>query len=237
MRRKGLGGVYDRLTPEERFHLLLEAAARRDEMEVERLADTCQRYRYTSTRSDPAFTDRIRASRQITVCVCLMLMEALAKLTAIRTSQECVTLLLRSLITEFDRSFLRGWEAGCAHAWQSAGMAGPFPWRDSSGPGQMAEEMAGALAVENANSDDAEVEAVSEALATEVATVWEAFSRVCRAEMGVEPETVLLAWLPPMQGWIEGALNAADGVRVDDEVLFEYETELTNAWRELLREA
>ena len=53
--------------------------------------------------------------------------------------------------------------------------------------------------------------------------------------MGAEPETVLLVWVPPMQGWIEGALNSADGVRVEADLLLEYETALTNAWHEFMR--
>ena len=34
-----------------------------------------------------------------------------------------------------------------------------------------------------------------------------------------------------------GSINTADGVRVDADVLLEYETALTKAWHELLREA
>ncbi len=237
MRKKNLGSVYDRLMPEERFHLVLEAAARRDETEVERLANTSPRYRYTSVRNDPAFSNRIRASRQLSFCVCLMLMEISAKLKLIKTSREYISLLSRSLITEFDRGFLRGWEAGCDHAWQSAGMAGPFPWRDNSDPGQEADEVAGAFTVENADGDDDELEEASEALATEVQSLWEAFSRVCRVEMGSEPETVLLTWFPSVVDWIEGALNAADNICVDADIYEEYVRALTTAWREYLREA
>ncbi len=108
MRKKNLGGVYDLLTAEERFQLVLEAAARRDEAEVERLANTSPRYRYTFIRNDLAFAERIGVSTQIALCVCLMLMEILAKLMVIRISQECVALLSRSLVTEFDRGYLRG---------------------------------------------------------------------------------------------------------------------------------
>ncbi len=237
MKGKGLGGVYGLLRQEERFQLVLQAAARQDEAEVGRLAGTCPRYKYASVRNDPAFTDRIRASRQITFCVCLMLMEVSAKLMVIRTSQECVALLVRSLAAEIERGYLRGWQAGCEHAWLSAGKAGPFPWGDDRDLGQRADETAGALAGEGQDAADAELEAVAEALATEVRTLWEAFSQFCRAEMEAEPESVLLAWVPPMQGWIEGALHAADDVRVDANLLLDYETALSDAWREFLRGA
>jgi hypothetical protein len=237
MRSKGLGGVYDRLTPEERFQLVLEAAARRDETEVEKLANTSPRYRYTFVRNDPAFTDRIRAGKQIAVCVCLMLVQNLAKLMVIRTSQDWLAFFVRSLANEFERGYLGGWEAGCEYAWLSAGNTGPFPWREKGALGHRADEDAGALAGEGLNDDDAELEAIAEALATEVRTLWEAFSRFCRAEMQVEPEIVLLAWAPPMVGWIEAALNTVDGVQVDPDVLLEYETALTNAWCEYLPRA
>ena len=253
MRGRNLGGIYDRLTPEERFQLVLEAAARKDEPEVERLTGTCPRYRYTSVRNDLAFADRVRTSRQITISVAMTLMVILAKLTVIRTYQECMAILSTSLVNEFDRGFHKGWKVGCEHAWLSAGMAGPFPWRDSSDPGQEAVEVAEALAGDGGNTndnddddgddddddddDDDELAEGAQALVTEIQTIWEAFTRVCRAEMGAEPETVLLAWVAPMAGWIEGALNAADAVQVDADLLLEYERALTNAWREFLREA
>ena len=101
----------------------------------------------------------------------------------------------------------------------------------------MAEEMAGALAVENADGDNAELEEASEALASKIQSLWEAFSQLCRVEMGSEPETVLLAWFPPVVDWIEGALNAADGIGVDADLREEYLRALTTAWREFLREA
>ena len=260
MKGRNLGGVYDRLAPEERFQLVLEAAARKDETEVERLADTCPRYRYTSVLNDPAFVDRIKASRQIAFCISLMLMEISAKLMMIRTSQECEALLSRSLITTFDRGYLKGWEAGCEHAWRSADMTGSFPL-EGDDLGWRADDVAGTFAGEGGNTndddddhhdddddddgggsdggddDDDESAEGAQALVTEIRTIWEAFSRFCRAEMGVEPESVLLAWVPPMVGWIEGALSAADAVQVDADLLLEYERALTNAWREFLREA
>ena len=45
--KKGLGRLYDRLTPEERFRLDVLALARGDEEESERLTPTCPRRGYT----------------------------------------------------------------------------------------------------------------------------------------------------------------------------------------------
>ena len=47
MKHNGLGKLYDRLTPEERFRLDVEAMARGDEEESELLNRTCQRETYT----------------------------------------------------------------------------------------------------------------------------------------------------------------------------------------------
>jgi hypothetical protein len=45
--KKGLGRLYDRLTPEERFRLDVLALARGDDEESERLTATCPRRGYT----------------------------------------------------------------------------------------------------------------------------------------------------------------------------------------------
>ncbi len=47
MRRNGLGKLYDRLTPEERFRLDVLATARGDEEESRRLTEGCPRRSYT----------------------------------------------------------------------------------------------------------------------------------------------------------------------------------------------
>ena len=45
--KKGLGHLYDRLSPEERFRLKILALARGDKEESERLTATCPRRGYT----------------------------------------------------------------------------------------------------------------------------------------------------------------------------------------------
>ncbi len=56
MNQNGLGKLYDRLTPEERFKLDLEAMARGDDEESRRLVDSCPRRAYNMT--DWAFSGR-----------------------------------------------------------------------------------------------------------------------------------------------------------------------------------
>jgi hypothetical protein len=78
MRKDNLRKFYDRLTPEERFRLYIEAIARGDEEEWRNLEKSCPRLVYEM--NDRAYEDRVRASEEITVLVCLDLATRLAKL-------------------------------------------------------------------------------------------------------------------------------------------------------------
>jgi hypothetical protein len=63
MRRKGLDKLYDRLAPEERFRLDVEATARGDEEESRRLTEGCPRHSYTL--NDIGFSWRWEAARTL----------------------------------------------------------------------------------------------------------------------------------------------------------------------------
>ena len=63
--KKGLGHLYDRLTPEERFRLDVLALARGDEEESERLTATCPRRDYTMNDWD--FVGRWEAARDLSM--------------------------------------------------------------------------------------------------------------------------------------------------------------------------
>jgi hypothetical protein len=67
VKQNGLVHRYDRLEAEERFRAALEAAARDDEEEYDRLWDTCPMRRYSMT--DAAFTDPWRVSSSLAVAV------------------------------------------------------------------------------------------------------------------------------------------------------------------------
>lgn len=73
---------YASLTAPERFALLVEAMARRDEREADRLQDTCPLVVYRA--EDAEFCDRVRRAYMITATVCLNMREALAQLRMAR---------------------------------------------------------------------------------------------------------------------------------------------------------
>ncbi len=78
MRKDGLGKLYDRLTPEERFRLVIEAETRGDEEESGRLVRSAPRYTYTE--ADSAYTRLVRASHDVTWAICLDLVPSLTRM-------------------------------------------------------------------------------------------------------------------------------------------------------------
>ena len=79
--KKGLGRLYDRLTPEERFRLNVLALARGDEEESERLTATCPRR--GCTMNDWAFVGRWEAARELAMLVYMDVARCLDKIKMI----------------------------------------------------------------------------------------------------------------------------------------------------------
>jgi hypothetical protein len=79
--KKGLGRLYDRLTPEERFRLDVLALARGDEEESERLTRTCPRRGYTV--NDWGFVGRWEAARELAMLAYIAVVRRLDKITTI----------------------------------------------------------------------------------------------------------------------------------------------------------
>jgi len=77
----GVGKLYDRLTPEERFRLDVEAMARGDEEESELLTSTCPRGTYTMT--DVGFSGRWDGAIALTMAALMDLRQTTAKLRMI----------------------------------------------------------------------------------------------------------------------------------------------------------
>jgi hypothetical protein len=93
MRKDTLEKLYDRLTPEERFRLVIEAETRGDEEEFGRLVRSAPRYTYTE--ADPAYTNLVRASQTVTWAVCLDLVPRLAKMQMIAALRDAYPHLQR----------------------------------------------------------------------------------------------------------------------------------------------
>src|ERR671917_88786 len=113
--KKGLGGLYDRLTPEERFRLDVLALARGDEEESERLTSTCPRRGYTM--NDWGFVGRWEAARELALLAYVDVVRRLDKINTIAAFRGLFPYL--STICQYDAhvAYLDGHKAGSRHAW------------------------------------------------------------------------------------------------------------------------
>ncbi len=242
---RGLAHKYNRLTSEERFRLVVEAFAREDEREAERLTSTCPRKAYEMNDLD--FSSRLRASDLIVSHVYAELMEVLSTLQAVEACREAVETYEKVLFSSLEQateeaalSFHQGWDAGCDHAWLVAGKHGPFPWNDKATLNERAKEMAKRIKAQSRSeasdgSHQDTSEKMSKALSVRVQTIWEAFSRFCREQAGLEPETVLRACFPPALGLPETLEDVAGSAHADSASIEGYEAMLVRTWCELVR--
>jgi hypothetical protein len=128
MKQNALGKLYDRLTPEERFRLDVEAMARGDSEESRRLVDTCPRRSYTMT--DVGFSGRWDGAIQLCMAALLDFRYTTAKLRMIDAFR---TVIPYSQTLAQDAAFdayFDGHRSGSYHAWNAAGKMGrPRPGR------------------------------------------------------------------------------------------------------------
>ena len=68
----------------------------------------------------------------------------------------------------------------------------------------------------------------------EVVAMWEAFSKFARAEIGVEPKTLIRAWFEPILPEIEAVEDTLGMAEVDPQKVEEYESTLRHSWRKLV---
>jgi hypothetical protein len=233
MRRKGLGKLYDRLTPEERFRLSVEATARGDEEESRRLNEGCPRHSYTL--NDMRFSWRWEAARDLTMAVLLDLSQHLSKLRMIHHLRSVLpcgsTTLARNDAYE---AYSDGRKAGSHHAWQKAGMKGEPPGWEEDANLEMEEDLRAVEArVEvSANFIPELLGRLERKVAGEALPIWEAFARFCEEEMRLEPEKVLGAICEPALEnvrWLEDLASGLD-LEPEHETVEEYRVILMKAW-------
>src|SRR5918998_5908586 len=132
MKRDGLDKLYDRLAPDERFRLVIEAEARGDEVKSRRLVRSAPRYTYT--HADPDYVNRLRASQEITMAVCLDLAPPLARVRMVEGFSAALPLAHNACIKEAHFAYLDGREAGLKEGLGTAGKKGRFPYADEEAP-------------------------------------------------------------------------------------------------------
>jgi len=230
MRKDNLRKFYDRLTPEERFRLYIEAIARGDEEERRNLEKSCPRLVYEM--NDRAYEDRVRASEEITVLVCLDLAPRLAKLKMLMAISDVILGLQSRCLYEVHMAYLRGYVAGIQRNQSSVKVGDDLPNVESAKIGYDVDKIATDIA-EGWGPFTNLLETLQQDVLEEVKVMWEAFSGFSRGELGIEPEKLMKSWLEPMWPEIEKRVGISDYPVVNEKRVEEYALGLRRLWRKL----
>jgi hypothetical protein len=236
--KKGLGRLYDRLTPEERFRLDVLALARGDEEESERLTVSCPRRGYTMY--DWEFVGRWEAARDLALLAYVDVVRRLDKIKMIGAFRGVVPYLSTIWQDDVHCAYFDGHMAGCLHAWKRSGKQGEPPGWEAD------EEEAERNADPTIDEDlkkwtgegryarlEGKLEEMERELVGEALTAWLGFARFCEQEIGLEAKDLVEAVARP---FAEGArdleeLSARHDVEADAQDVEEYLAIMTEAWR------
>jgi hypothetical protein len=236
--KKGVGRLYDRLTPEERFRLDVMAMARGDEEESERLTATCPRRDYTMNDWD--FVGRWEAARELALLTYVDVVRRLDKIKMIGAFCSLFHYLSTVWQDDVHEAYFDGHEAGSRHARNRSGKAGEPPGWEAD------EEEAERNADPTIDEDlkkwtgegrydrlEGKLEEMERELVGEALTAWLGFAGFCQQQMGLEAEKLLEALARPFAERVRDLeeLSARHDVEPDVEGVEEYLVVMTEAWR------
>jgi hypothetical protein len=242
--KKGLGRLYDRLTPEERFRLKVLAMARGDEEESERLTTTCPRRDYTMY--DWEFAGRWEAARELAMFAYVDVVRRLDKIKMIGAFRSLFPYLSNIWQDDVHGAYFDGHMAGSRHAWNESGKEGEPPgWETDE---EKAERNADPTIDEDLQKWTGEgkyarlegkLEEMERELVREALTVWLGFARICKQEIGLEAEKLLEALSRPFAEGVRELeeLSTRHEVEADVEGVKDYLAIMTEAWRRGLESA
>jgi hypothetical protein len=237
--KNGLGKLYDRLTPEERFRLDVEAMARGDTEESERLTSTCPRHTYTMT--DRGFSRRWDGALQLTMAALLDLRQFTCKLRMIDAFRVALPYTATLAQNDAAEAYFDGHRAGSRFAWSKAGKEGDPPGWEADD--EEAEENADPKIEEDLDRIEARVEEATgltprtlerleRDLAAPALAAWEAFCGFCEEEMELPAEKLLQATFTPMLEevrWFEEKVERL-GLEADQAAVEEYREHMRGHW-------
>jgi hypothetical protein len=243
MKRNGLGKLYDRLTPEERFRLDVLAMARGDAEESELLTNTCPKRDYVM--NDWGFVGRWEAARVLAMVAYMELAKCLDKIQMIEAFRVAFPYLRTVWEDDTFWAYFDGHEAGSRHAWHKAG-------KEGDPPGYEEDEDERVEGMDPAPEEDvrkwvtkvAEVEkpitGALDRLEREVArqglSVWKAFVGFCEEEMALDASKLLSALALPIaeRARTLEELAARLEVEPDAEDVEGYRKIMGQTWRQAL---
>lgn len=242
-KKDGLDKLYDRLTPEERFKLDIEAHARKDEKESRRLVDSCPLRNYNMT--DWAFSGRWQTATEIVMAVCVDLSQHMSRLHMIDALRETLPYARTVYQNEAGAAYMSGHKAGSRYAWERAGMDGDPPgWSLEEDEEEEDFDPAADEDLEALHTRLEEVDIMPELLSRlerkvtrEAWTIWHAFAGFTHEELELEPEKVVKTLFTPALAGVEDLKSRKERFGIEaDEDQAEIRKALSEAWGRYLRE-
>src|SRR5687767_9811980 len=232
--KKGLGRLYDKLSPEERFRLDVLALARGDEEESERLTATCPRRDYTMY--DWGFVGRWEAAQELTLLAYVDVVRRLDKIKMIGAFRGLFPYLSNIWQDDVHGAYFDGHKAGSRHAWNRSGKTGEPPgWEadeeeaERNADPAMEEDLQKWTGERRYAHLEGKLEEMERELVREALTAWLGFADFCAQEMGLEAEKLLEALARPFAERVRDleGLSARHEVEADVEGVEEYLVMLT----------
>jgi hypothetical protein len=242
--KNGLGKLYDKLTPKERFRLDVLAMARGDAEESEHLTRTCPKRDYIM--NDWGFTGRWQGAQNLAMLAYMDVAKCLDKIHMIEAFRVTLPYLRTVWENDTHKAYFDGHHAGSAYAWSKAGKGGSPPgWEQEE---EAAAERGAYPAIEqDLEKWSGEVGVIDirilEALANlerelveESFAAWSAFSGFCADEMVLEAKKLLAAFNNPFAQRAEELEEIAARLEIEpeQESVEEYRAILLEAWRRIV---
>jgi hypothetical protein len=213
---KGLSKLYDTLTLDERFRLRVQAWARGDKADMERLDRATVGHQYT------AYCSRLEAAGVLTLGVLLELLPKLAKLRMV----EAIRPLVAYAEAAAEDAAMTGYLDGYTAAWRAAGKRSEPP--DVSDSKLTA---AAGRASHLGNHFSEALDRLTVTLAISARTPRDGLAAFCRDELGVSLDDALGAWGRPALAELVEHSEALDAAEPDEQEIELLGRVLRIAWR------
>lgn len=231
-KKNGLGKLYDRFRPEERFRLVIEAQARGDEGETRKLISTCPRREYTMTEAE--YADRMIVAETLVQAVALDLAPRIARAKMVEGFEEALPFTYNSCANEATLAYFDGHKEGIRWAWEKAGMEGEPPEPEDEEYDEAELDLIEVRIQGASKRFTGMLEKLKLQVATEARAMWEAFSVFCRGELGLEPEKPVRVFFEPLLCEVEELIKMTEDIELQQEEVDRYGEVVGSGWQRAL---
>jgi hypothetical protein len=246
VKHNALGKLYDRLTPEERFRLDVEAMARGDSEESEHLTSTCPKRSYTM--NEVGFSGRWHGALELTLLTFLDLRARMDKVQMIDAFRVAFPYLRTVWENDTHEAYFDGHRSGSSHAWSKAGKKGEPPgWESDDEEAERGADPAieGDLEKISERCEDAfgsivgALEKLEREFTEDAFAQWSAYQSFCEEELELEATKLLRAIMPPAAEYVQGLEERAERLELISapKHVEEYRTVMDDAWPSYVRGA